>query len=269
MKKMQYSLVICIAMFLPALFVTVHGHYGYVALLCQELGSLENVEFIFSVYYNKAELLRFNSTENRIVGYTEYAMKWADDLNKKPEWLRKEGSNNVANCKRYGAQFLALVDKAVKPEVTIQSVRQASGTQPAMLICSAYEFYPKFIKMTWMRNDEVMNSDVTSTEELADGDWYYQIHSHLEYFPKPGEKITCVVEHASSNKPMIYHWHSSLPESDRIELFTGAAGFVLGIIMTVGGLIYYLKKHTAHVKAAADQDIRYSRPLQTLDTDGY
>ncbi|KAA0713701.1 hypothetical protein E1301_Tti023867 [Triplophysa tibetana] len=88
--------------------------------------------------------------------------------------------------------------------------RQASGTQPAMLICSAYDFYPKFIKMTWMRDDEVMNSDVTSTEEMADGDWYYQIHSNLEYFPKPGEKITCVVEHASSNKPMIYHWGKNI-----------------------------------------------------------
>ncbi len=75
-----------------------------------------------------------------------------------------------------------------------------------MLVCSAYDFYPKPIKLTWMRDDKEMAADVTSTEEMANGDCLYQIHSHLEYFPKPGEKISCVVEHASSHKPMIYHW---------------------------------------------------------------
>lgn len=54
-----------------------------------------------------------------------------------------------------------------------------------------YDFYPKPIKLTWMRDDEAVAADVTSTEELANGDWYYQIHSLLEYFPKPGEKISC------------------------------------------------------------------------------
>lgn len=95
-------------------FVVVQGHYGYIVLLCRELGSLENVEFIFSIYYNKAELIRFNSTENKVVGYTEYTMKWAEDLNKKPEWLRKEGERNVADCKHYGAQILPMMDKTGK-----------------------------------------------------------------------------------------------------------------------------------------------------------
>ncbi|KAK2898776.1 hypothetical protein Q8A67_010194 [Cirrhinus molitorella] len=81
-----------------------------------------------------------------------------------------------------------------------------------MLICSAYDFYPKHIKLTWMRDDKEVTADVTSIEELANGDWYYQIHSHLEYFPKPGEKISCVVEHASSNRPMIYHWVTTVVE---------------------------------------------------------
>ncbi|RXN14530.1 rano class II histocompatibility A beta chain-like protein [Labeo rohita] len=171
-------------------------------------------------------------------------MKWADDFNKKPEWLHKEAEKIIAHCKRYGQLFLPEVEKTVKPEVIVRTVRQASGKIPAMLICSAYDFYPKPIKLTWMRDDKEMTADVTSTEELADGDWYYQIHSHLEYFPKPGEKISCVVEHASSNKPMIYDLGPSLSESDRNKLITGAAGLVLGLIMAVGGLIYCKRKHT-------------------------
>ncbi len=91
----------------------------------------------------------------------------------------------------------------VQPEVII---RLDYVNQKAMLVCSAYDFYPKPIKLTWIRDDTEMAADVTSIEEMANGDWFYQIHSHLEYFPKPGEKISCVVEHASSHKPMIYQW---------------------------------------------------------------
>uniref|UniRef100_A0A673GPF9 Rano class II histocompatibility antigen, A beta chain-like n=1 Tax=Sinocyclocheilus rhinocerous TaxID=307959 RepID=A0A673GPF9_9TELE len=185
-------------------FFLVHGHYGFILVLCRVLGSLQNVELIYSINYDKKELLRFNSTENKVAAYTEYAMKWADDFNKKPEWLHMEAEKAIADCKRFGQLYLPEVEKTVKPEVTVRSVRQASGKNPAMLICSAYDFYPKPIKLTWMRDDKEVTTDVTSTEELADGDWYYQIHSHLEYFPKPGEKISCVVEHASSHKPMIY-----------------------------------------------------------------
>uniref|UniRef100_A0A671RLW9 Rano class II histocompatibility antigen, A beta chain-like n=1 Tax=Sinocyclocheilus anshuiensis TaxID=1608454 RepID=A0A671RLW9_9TELE len=230
---------------LLATFFLVHGHYGFILVLCRVLGSLQNVEIIYSINYDKKELLRFNSTENKVAAYTEYAMKWADDFNKKPEWLHMEAEKAIAD---------------LKPEVTVRSVRQASGKNPAMLICSAYDFYPKPIKLTWMRDDKEVTTDVTSTEELADGDWYYQIHSHLEYFPKPGEKISCVVEHASSHKPMIYDLDSSLSESDRNKFITGAAGVVLGVIMAAGGLIYYKRKHTEvllHIPPPIDYILSY------------
>lgn len=85
--------------------------------------------------------------------------------------------------------------------------RTSSGIHPAMLMCSAYEFYPRMIQLTWYRDGkEVTGGDVVSSEELADGDWYYQIHSHLEFTPKAGEKISCVVEHASLKEPLELVW---------------------------------------------------------------
>uniref|UniRef100_A0A673GNZ4 Immunoglobulin C1-set domain-containing protein n=1 Tax=Sinocyclocheilus rhinocerous TaxID=307959 RepID=A0A673GNZ4_9TELE len=90
-----------------------------------------------------------------------------------------------------------------------------------------------------MRDDKEVTADVTSIEELADGDWYYQIHSHLEYFPKPGEKVSCVVEHASSHKPTIYHWDPFLEDFDRNKLITGVAGLVLGVVIKVHRLVLY------------------------------
>lgn len=73
-------------------------------------------------------------------------------------------------------------------------------------MCSAYEFYPEKIKVYWLRNGEVVTTDVTSTMEMANGDWFYQIHSELDYTPKSGEKISCVVEHASSTQPIVKDW---------------------------------------------------------------
>lgn len=98
----------------------VHGHYGFVLNLCRVLGSPQNVELIYSIYYDKTELLRFNSTENKVVAYTEYAMKWADDFNKKPEWLHKEAEKSIAKCKLIG-QILPMLEKTGEMHLTLKT----------------------------------------------------------------------------------------------------------------------------------------------------
>ncbi|XP_063050195.1 rano class II histocompatibility antigen, A beta chain-like [Engraulis encrasicolus] len=98
-----------------------------------------------------------------------------------------------------------------------------------MLVCSAYNFYPKMIKLTWYRDGQEVTGDVISSEELADGDWYYQIHSHLEFTPKAGEKISCEVHHTSLKEPKLVDWDSSMPEPERNKIAIGAAGLVLGV----------------------------------------
>lgn len=75
-----------------------------------------------------------------------------------------------------------------------------------MLICSVYNFYPKQIRVTWLKNGEEMPFAVMSTEKMSNGNWLYQMHAYLEYRPTPGEKVTCMVEHASLMEPKLNDW---------------------------------------------------------------
>lgn len=106
-----------------------------------------------------------------------------------------------------------------------------------------YDFYPKQIRVTWLRNGKEVTSDVTSTDELPNGNWLYQMHSYLEFTPRPGEKITCMVEHASLMEPKLYDWDPK-PESERNKIAVGSAGLLLGLVFFLPGLICYTKKNT-------------------------
>ncbi|XP_051758579.1 rano class II histocompatibility antigen, A beta chain [Ctenopharyngodon idella] len=258
-SQMQYNLVVHLAVFLSVLYKAVQGNYGYVRIRCRVPDSQQNIEFIFSVNFNMIEYLRYNSTEDKAVGYTEFGEKLAEDYNKN-KILRAQPEFVLNQCKKFGELIILNVGLTVPPEVIIRLDREANGNQKAVLVCSAYDFYPKPIKLTWIRDDTEVTADVTSTEELADGDWFYQIHSYLEYFPKPGEKISCVVEHASSHRPMIYHWDPSLSESERSKIILGAVGLVMGVVMAAGGLIYYKRKHTGFYRLPV-----CLLPLQTMD----
>uniref|UniRef100_A0A4W5QLL2 Ig-like domain-containing protein n=1 Tax=Hucho hucho TaxID=62062 RepID=A0A4W5QLL2_9TELE len=110
-------------------------------------------------------------------------------------------------------------------------------------VCFVNNFFPPPVQ-TWLRNGQEVTSNMTASEELDNGDWHYQIHSYLEYTPTPGEKISCMVEHASFTEPKILHWDMSLPESERNNIAIGASGLVLGVVFAAAGLYYNRRKAT-------------------------
>nr|AYN72203.1 MHC class II antigen beta chain [Oreochromis niloticus] len=203
----------------------------------------KDIELIHSEYYNKLEIYRFSSSVGKFVGYTEYGVKQAKCFNDQPgvvaRWTTEKERYCQHNIGIWNSNFLS---KSVQPTVRLYSTTPLSGHHPAMLVCRVYDFYPSEIKVSWLRDEKEVSSDVTSTEEMADGDWYYQTHSHLEYTPRSGEKISCVVEHASLEKPLITDWDSSMPESERNKLAIGASGLILGLILSLAGFIYYRRK---------------------------
>ncbi|KAK2863595.1 hypothetical protein Q5P01_003128 [Channa striata] len=110
--------------------------------------------------------------------------------------------------------LLCVVLYYVQPTVKLHSTTPSAGKHPAMLVCSVYDFYPKTIS----------------------------VHSHLEYTPRSGEKISCVVEHASLKQPLVTDWDPSMPESERNQIAIGASGLILGLILSLAGFIYYKRK---------------------------
>ncbi|XP_055773631.1 H-2 class II histocompatibility antigen, A-K beta chain-like [Salvelinus fontinalis] len=239
--SMPIAFYICLTLIL-SIFYGIDGYFYHRLVQCRYSSKdLHGIEFIDSYYFNQAEYVRFNSTVGKYVGYTEYGVKNAEAWNR--DYLAQELGELERVCKPSAdIDYSAVLDKTVEPHVRLSSVTPPSGRHPAMLMCSAYDFYPKPIRVTWLRDGHEVKSDVTSTEELANGDWYYQIHSHLEYTPKSGEKISCMVEHISLTEPMMYHWDPSLPEAERNKIAIGASGLVLGTILALAGLIYYKKK---------------------------
>ncbi|XP_005951689.1 H-2 class II histocompatibility antigen, E-S beta chain isoform X1 [Haplochromis burtoni] len=221
---------------------TVDGYECYSSTRCLfNSTELRDIEFITSYYYNKIEFVRFSSDVGKYVGYTEFGMKNAEMWNNNPGQLAAMRAQKETYCQpNVGIWYANVLSKSVKPSVRLHSTMAPGRHHPAMLVCSVYDFYPKQIKVSWLRNGQETTSDITSTEEFANGDWLYQVHSHLEYIPRSGEKISCMVEHASLDKPLIINWVPPMPETERL-IIVGAIGLILGLILFVAGVIYRRK----------------------------
>ncbi|KAK2844560.1 hypothetical protein Q5P01_011219 [Channa striata] len=212
--------------------------FGYSLIRCQ-LTSTNDVVYLIQIYYNKVLLGQYNSTAGNFSSYTENTKEIVDSLNKNPTFLKKERKNEET-CRTNIPVALGLFLKPVEPYVSLKSVETAGSKHPAMLMCSVYNFYPKQISVTWLRDGKEVTSDVTSTEEHPNGNWLYQIHSYLEYTPRSGEKITCMVEHASLNEPKLYDW-DPISESEKNKIAVGAAGLLLGLVFLIAGIIVFKK----------------------------
>ncbi|KAG7233203.1 hypothetical protein INR49_007363 [Caranx melampygus] len=144
---------------------------------------LSGTTYIYSHYYNKLEYVRFDSRVGEYVGYTQYGVKTAEAWNSGPELAQSRAERERLCLHNDDIFYQTVLTKSVQPYVRLRSTTPPSGKHPAMLVCSVFDFYPKQIRVSWTRDGQEVSSDVTSTEELADADWYYQIHSHLEYTP--------------------------------------------------------------------------------------
>ncbi|KAF3698425.1 DLA class II histocompatibility antigen, DR-1 beta chain Precursor [Channa argus] len=229
------------------LFITVYTADGFLHYAVDQClfnsTELNDIQYIRSYYYNKFEYTRFDSRVGEFVGFTDYGVGNAKYWNSDPAKVAAMRAQRETYCQHnIGVYYSNVLSKSVQPTVKLHSTTPSAGKHPAMLVCSVYKFYPREIRVKWTRDGQEVSSGVTSTDELANGDWYYQVHSHMEFTPRSGEKISCVVEHASLKQPLVIDWDPSIPESERNQIAIGASGLILGLILSLAGFIYYKRK---------------------------
>ncbi|XP_048033908.1 H-2 class II histocompatibility antigen, E-S beta chain-like [Megalobrama amblycephala] len=248
LKLLNFHHILMLSVFTGA----ANGYYCYQSSQCiYSSPDLSDMVYIEGFYFNKYLFVKFNSTVGKFVGFTEFGMRNAEIWNNDTNYLQMTRAQVDRFC-RHNAELMevAIYNKTVQPKVKLSSVMPGDSKHPALVMCSVYDFYPQPIKVSWLKDGVVVTSDVTSTKELPNGDWYYQIHSELAYTPKSGEKISCVVEHTSFTKPMIYDWNPPAPEFEwNIQLlFTiESVALLLGIIIAAAGFIYFKIKSTEKI----------------------
>uniref|UniRef100_A0A3B4TQ95 Ig-like domain-containing protein n=1 Tax=Seriola dumerili TaxID=41447 RepID=A0A3B4TQ95_SERDU len=212
----------------------------------------EEVEYIVTNLYNKKLMMEFNSTRGNWTGFTAYSVEIVKNRNNPLDRIQREFEKKCIFFSRL--LQIAYEITVASPTIKLKSVKKSSNRHPAMLVCSAYNFYPKQIRVTWLQNGQAMTSGISSSDVLPDGDWYYQIHSYMAYTPSPGEKITCMVEHFSLSEPALEVWDPSLPVVEWIKIVVGLCGMMLGFVIVSSGFIYYKKKSAAYMTLRQGED---------------
>ncbi|KAJ8245205.1 hypothetical protein GJAV_G00273890 [Gymnothorax javanicus] len=138
------------------LCISLLGTDGYFITLQRECRyssrDLHDLEFIDRYIFDKLELLRYNSTQNKYIGYTSFGVFNANQFNSDGS-AEAQHANLDGYC-RPNAEliFQSILDKTAEPTIRIKSATHGSRKHSSMLVCSAYDFYPKGIKLTWLRD---------------------------------------------------------------------------------------------------------------------
>ncbi|XDV34004.1 hypothetical protein PO909_004228 [Leuciscus waleckii] len=167
---------------------------------------LSDMVYIIKLVFNQKLMCSYDSRLGKYVGYDEFGIKNADHYNSQT-WKMKERKEELETlCRANARYYIKTTTRKVPPIVTVRSTEKARYGQLTTMVCHAYSFYPQAINMTWLLDGSEVTGDVISTEFMDNGDWSYQMHSHLDLVLHGGVSVSCRVEHSGLEKPLVVQW---------------------------------------------------------------
>ncbi|XP_045897189.1 rano class II histocompatibility antigen, A beta chain-like, partial [Micropterus dolomieu] len=233
---------LCLLLYLSDCAADGNGYFMYADFWCAVYSREQaQVEYLVDWYFNKEFMMQYNSTVGNWTGFTPAGLITASMSNgDKYDILQRKIERQLICVNNVGLVLNITEENRAEPSVTL--VETTSSSHETMLVCSAYDFYPKYIKVAWHQNGQEVTSGVTVSDVMTNGDWTYQVHSYLEYTPGRQDRVSCVVEHASLSEPKILDWDPSLNHSERSYLIGGVCALLLGAVFLSLGLIQYKRK---------------------------
>uniref|UniRef100_A0A8C6TU30 Ig-like domain-containing protein n=1 Tax=Neogobius melanostomus TaxID=47308 RepID=A0A8C6TU30_9GOBI len=233
---------VCLLLLLLLLLGATEGFPNYSLEFCNFNSTDPNdIEYTMSYVYHNVEFVKFSSKWDKYVGLTEFGIEQAAKWNNDSRILNRRRLQKYVFCepnvKLFYNNFLS---KSVEPSAVLNT--SPSGGSEQVLVCSVYGFFPKDVTVTWTNHQQPVTTGVSTTELLPDSGWTYQLHSHLEFSPSPGDQISCVIEHISLKEPIVLDYEGALSDGDRNKVAVGASGLVLGLVLSLAGFIYYRHK---------------------------
>ncbi|KAL6461109.1 hypothetical protein MHYP_G00310750 [Metynnis hypsauchen] len=200
---------------------------------------LSDMVYLVKLVFNQKLLCDYDSRRGKYVGYGEYGIRNAEKFNNQSYKMAARKAELETVCKANARYYVNTTTREVPPVVTVSFNEKSYYGQLTMLECHMYDFYPKDIAVTWLKDETVVNEGIFQSETMVNGDWTYQFHSYLELVLQQGEKVSCQVEHSSLKKPLVVLWDSSSLDNRIYKLSVGITSLILGLIVAVAGALYY------------------------------
>uniref|UniRef100_A0AAQ4RMP4 Ig-like domain-containing protein n=1 Tax=Gasterosteus aculeatus aculeatus TaxID=481459 RepID=A0AAQ4RMP4_GASAC len=204
-----------------------HGYFMYADFWCNmQTARPQQVEYLVDWYFNKEFTMQYNSTVGKWTGFTAAGLVSAAVFNGNHfDVLQRKEERRLICVDNVGHALNATEDNMGEYSKSVTSawlITQLGSGHNTTLVCSAYDFYPRRIRLAWLRDGQEVTSGATFSEVTTNGNWTYAVHSSLSFTPGGRDRVSCKVEHAGLQEPAL-HWETGFLVGGVCALLLGAA----------------------------------------------
>ncbi|KAM4642027.1 class II histocompatibility antigen, M beta 1 chain-like [Discoglossus pictus] len=197
----------------------------------------ENVIFNYHLSFNRLPIVMYNTSGETFQSDTTFP--FADNIssyfNSDPDMM-KEMEEEEKRCEEEAKEFWgSTVERRVEPSMIAYLSEAMHVESSQVLVCHIWGFYPKDIKVAWVKNQNTVLGNYSEADTV--GDWTYRILVTLDVTDaQSGDIYECVVQHSSIKDLIGKKWERGLDYTQKIKISISTIVFALGLISIITGL---------------------------------